>query len=280
MMLRVSSIQRGCVYDGPGMRTTVFLKGCTMRCPWCCNPETISADEEFFIDDSKCLLKNGHASKFCESCERNGGNKKLCECPFGVSEPVSKDYTAVELYEMLSKDFILMRSSGGGVTFSGGEPLLQIDSLESLLKKLKDDGIHIAFETTLTTSDESTKKAAQYADLFIVDLKLQPEHSLYNNAIYIGNLRRSLSICHDKGVELTYRLVYVDSMLDVVEKVAAELRNIGIFRIELLLCHNLGSIKYKKLNMSNQDLSANRKEYDVFSQLLSDRHIIVNKLSI
>lgn len=262
------------------MRTTVFLKGCTMRCPWCCNPETISADEEFFIDDSKCLLKNGHASKFCESCERNGGNKKLCECPFGVSEPVSKDYTAVELYEMLSKDFILMRSSGGGVTFSGGEPLLQIDSLESLLKKLKDDGIHIAFETTLTTSSESIKKAVQYVDLFIVDMKLQPEHPLYRNERYLRKLESTISELRIKNVTICYRLVFVDSLAGDYDFALSVLKSLGVEDVELLCCHNLANKKYSRLGRECYNFAANHSLLEEFANKLNNDNIKTIKLTI
>lgn len=280
MKLRVTSIQRGCVYDGPGLRTTVFLKGCTMRCPWCCNPETISKEEEYFIDDSKCFLRNGSTSKICGDCERNGGKKEISDCPFGVSEPVSKDYTAEELYDLLSRDFELMQSSGGGVTFSGGEPLLQIDALEPLLVKLKSDGIHIAFETTLTTSDDSIRKAADFANLLIVDLKVQPEHPLYNNDTYIEKLYKRIHHYREKNINLSYRIVYVNSMLAEVGNVVKILEEANINHIELLLCHNLGSNKYHKLNMEGENFSADRNGYDEFSNLLCDRQIIINKLYV
>lgn len=280
MRLRITSIQRGCVYDGPGVRTTVFLKGCTMRCPWCCNPETISKDEEYFVDDSKCLLKNGHVSKICESCERNGGNVEVTECPMGVSEPVSKDYTVDELYEILSKDFDLMRVSGGGVTFSGGEPLLQTDTLVPLLNKLQDEGIHIAFETTLTATDDSVMKIAQYADLMIVDIKLQPEHPLYCNEKYIDRLRKSLSELRTRNVSICNRLVFVNSMAGDYEYAYGILESLGIHDVELLCCHNMASNKYKRLGQDSYNFAANTSLFEEFSESLNRDNIRTLKLSI
>lgn len=280
MKLRVTNIQRGCVYDGPGVRTTVFLKGCTMRCPWCCNPETISSEADYFIDDSKCQLRKGIRSKLCVSCERNGGSQPISLCPFGVCEPTSHDYSASELFEILSKDFDLMRSSGGGVTFSGGEPLLQIDALEPLLELLNNEGINIAFETTLTTSIESVEKAVNYADTMIVDVKLQPQHPLYNNQSYIKRLQSHLNTCRENKMHVIYRMVFTDVMLDASINIVAVLKILNIGSIELLKCHNLGDNKYKKLNLSNAIYSASFESFDSFAVILEKENIRIEKLSV
>lgn len=134
-MLKITNIQRGCVYDGPGVRTTVFLRGCTYRCPWCCNPETIS-ERDHYLDWAKCQDYKGRTSTLCDSCERLGGKKPLSECPFGVYEKTYKEYDAKSLERELEKDYELMRASGGGVTFSGGEPLLFAKELEPILESL------------------------------------------------------------------------------------------------------------------------------------------------
>lgn len=279
MNLRVTSIQRGCVYDGPGVRTTVFLKGCTMRCPWCCNPETISMEEEYYIDVNKCLLLKGINSNLCSSCVRNNGNTPLSECPFGVAESVSSDYTPDELFEILSKDFHLMRSSGGGVTFSGGEPLLHVTDLEPLLGKLKESGIHIAFETTLSTSDPTVKIASDYADLIILDLKLQPELSKQSKS-YVGEIIKKTKKLKDADIEIIYRLVFVDSMVDVGDDILKKLRQIGVKYIELIKCHNLGDYKYKKLLKQQSLIKATDERYLSFFYYLEANNIKVNKLTI
>ena len=280
MKLRVTNIQRGCVYDGPGVRTTVFLKGCTMKCPWCCNPETISLDEDYFIDDSKCQLCKGFSSKLCTSCERNGGNQPIAQCPFGVCEPTSHDFSVDELFEILLKDFDLMRTSGGGVTFSGGEPLLQIDALESLLMLLKNEGINIAFETTLTTNHESVQKAVNYADVMIVDVKLQAQHPLYNNQSYIKRLLSHLNICRGNNLHVIYRIVFTDEMRAASLDIINQLGMLNIRAIELLNCHNLGKSKYEKLSIQNFDFSASIPMCTDFAELLQKNGIRIQSLTI
>lgn len=278
--IRATNIQRGCVYDGPGVRTTVFLKGCTMKCPWCCNPETISPEVDYFIDDSKCQLRKGISSKLCASCKRNGGNQPIAQCPFGVCEPTSHDYTVDELFEILSKDFDLMRTSGGGVTFSGGEPLLQIDALVPLLDLLKKEGINIAFETTLTTNSESVQKAVYYADVMIVDVKLQPQHPLYNNQSYISRLLNHLKICREGDLQILYRVVFTDDMLDASSYVSDVFKLLQIDSLELLKCHNWGNQKYIKLNSPYVIIKATEDSLIRFSELLVYKGFSVSKLSI
>ena len=279
-IIRVTNIQRGCVYDGPGVRTTVFLKGCTMKCPWCCNPETISSEADYFIDDNKCQLRKGIHSKLCVSCERNGGSQPISLCPFGVSEPTSHDYSVSELFEILSKDFDLMRSSGGGVTFSGGEPLLQIDALEPLLKLLKNKGINIAFETTLTTNIESVEKAVNYADTMIVDVKLQPQHPMYKKQSYISRLLNHLKICRESDLHILYRVVFADDMLDDSSYICDVFELLQIESLEVLKCHNLGNQKYIKLNSPHAIIKATDESFISFSELLVYKGFSVNRLSI
>lgn len=280
MKLRVTNIQRGCVYDGPGIRTTVFLKGCTMKCPWCCNPETISAETDFFIDDNKCQLRLGISCKICTSCERNGGFQPITKCPFGVCEPTSHDYAVDELLDILSRDFDLAQTSGGGVTFSGGEPLLQIDALEPLLELLKKEEINIAFETTLTTSTESLRKAINYCDVMIVDVKLQTQHPLYNNQSYIKSLSNHLNICRENNLHIIYRIVFTDGMLKNVMNVVTVLRMLKVDSIELLKCHNLGNHKYKKLNIPKVNYAATIRAFEAFAHALEKEDIRVEKLTV
>lgn len=151
--LNVTSIQRECIHDGPGIRTTVFLKGCIFHCPWCCNPETISKKAQF-IDNEKCIKLKGIKSIICRNCERYGGRSKIAECPFGVTQPISHYYDADTLFEILLKDEKLYNLSGGGITFSGGEPLLWTKELKPLLQRIKSKNISIYIETTLASQPD------------------------------------------------------------------------------------------------------------------------------
>ena len=140
MKVIISDIQRFCLHDGPGIRTTVFLKGCSLRCPWCCNPETIN----FEIEETNENYKYGYEIDL-EDLEKE----------------ILKD---IKYYE-----------NGGGVTFSGGECLLQFDKLEPLLKSLKNQGVNICIETSLTVPEKYVDIAIKYVDEFIIDIKILDE---------------------------------------------------------------------------------------------------------
>lgn len=275
--LKVTSIQRGCVYDGRGVRTTVFLKGCSLHCPWCCNPETISVDNEIFIDESKCLKNQGTQGRFCRSCERCGGEMPITACPLGVGENTAKYHTPEELYEILIKDIGLFAKTGGGVTFSGGEPLLQAEGLVPLLQKLKQEKIDVVFETTLVAPTGTLNSVLPYADGFIVDFKLQPQMKLYDTE-YFHRIKEHYASLN--GKRITNRLVFVNELAAHREKVVSVLRKLGIERIELLLCHDLGAKKYEKLGLAHTDCSADKKLVIQFNNYLKSKNIKASLLTI
>ena len=144
MKVRYTNIQRFSLNDGPGIRTTVFLKGCNLRCPWCANPENIDYQLTPYINENE-----------------NG--------VFG------QDIEVLELYEKIIKDKPFYELNNGGVTFSGGEPLLQIKALEPLLQKLKKEKINMCIETALQVPSELVEIAVNYIDEFIVDIKILDE---------------------------------------------------------------------------------------------------------
>lgn len=188
--IRISSIQRGCVYDGPGVRTTVFLKGCSLHCPWCCNPESISYKEEWYIDETRCISKKNIISKLCKECPFPKTQKIYPQCPYKVFEPVSKDYTASKLINELKKDYNIFKDSNGGVTFSGGEPLLHSTDLIPVLKELSKNNIPIWFETSLFVSQDNVKQIIPYTQGIYIDLKLQPKIGYLNTPSYIDTISK------------------------------------------------------------------------------------------
>lgn len=275
--LKITNIQRGCVYDGPGIRTTVFMKGCTLHCPWCSNPETIYGGNEWFVDDQKCLLLQGVHSKLCCSCERNNGYKSIKECPFGVSEATSKDYDIETIEEYLLRDLSLYSETNGGVTFSGGEPLLQAKGLVPLLCRLKKKKINIAFETTLTASIDDVLLVLPYVDIWIVDLKIQPQMMLNSNS-YIKRICMCLSLISHKSI--LYRMVFVDELSDVKLNVLKNLSELSVSELEVLLCHNLGYNKYMRLSIPNKDYTANKLKAESFVKFLIENNVTATLLSV
>ena len=199
-MLKITNIQRGCVYDGPGIRTTVFLHGCGFRCPWCCNPET-----------------------------------QLPNC--------GKEISKEELIEKLVKDKHLFEISGGGVTFSGGEPLLSAKFMIPVVETLNGLNISVWIETALAYEQHNDyiELLKEKADGFILDLKLQKETHLFDEC-YIQRLKEFIDTTREKSI--AYRLVFVDSIMGEREKITSILKKLGVASIELIKCHNLAERKY------------------------------------
>lgn len=273
-LLDVVAIQRGCVFDGSGVRTTVFLRGCSFACPWCCNPESLQPHGTLFIDDSKCLIIQKNNSLLCKDCVRKGGKQPLVDCPFRVAEPISRFMTIDELMDEILHDKELFQSSGGGVTFSGGEPLMSIENLFPILRKLKANNIHIAIETTLYTKSSSLfLEIFPLIDEWIIDLKLQRENFKpdYQRVIY-ENL-----ICLRRNVaNIQFRLVYIEGMNP--DEIFRVLNQLNIFNIELLQCHTLAESKYKKLNIPFVKYQSSVHYFLQFAETLSNLGISVKKM--
>ncbi len=195
MGLLVVKIQRSSFYDGPGIRTTVFIKGCSLRCPWCCNPECMLPSVQFYFDKGKCLktkdVECGECIRVCpisllkspeNIIEINNDNSLITRClscrncirscPTSAIGIYGKEFEVEELVEMLKndKDFYVM--SGGGVTFSGGEPLLHAKELAMCLKELKKLGIHTCIETYLFCILDCLDLVKEFVNLFIIDIKV------------------------------------------------------------------------------------------------------------
>ena len=275
--LRVTNIQRGCVYDGPGIRTTIFLKGCSMHCPWCCNPEAIAYEQQWYIDNQRCIKKKEIDSSLCLECERNSGNKSLKECPFGVTEAVSKDYTIGQILDIVKKDKKLFIETRGGVTLSGGEPLLHSEELEPLLQQLKYEGIEIAVETTLYVPEKYLFMVVPYIDYYLIDLKLQPQMKLFDFE-YLRRINWSLKQLEKYYKQ--YRLVFVDEMTTVKVNIVECLKSLNVRNVEILPCHNLGEKKYQKLSLDFNNYKASPDRLNEFTDFLCKNNVETNVLTI
>jgi pyruvate formate lyase activating enzyme len=203
----IFNIQRFSVNDGPGIRTTVFLKGCPLHCPWCHNPESISSSREIALRADRCIRcgdcltvctnnaiysENGSYAIHRELCAKCG--KCIEMCASDARTAVGSEMTLEEVMKEIRKDTAFFHQSGGGVTFSGGEPLLQHDFLLPLLKTCHEEGFHTTVDTSGFTSATILRSIAEYTDLFLYDLKLfndakHLEFTGVSNHLVLENLR-------------------------------------------------------------------------------------------
>lgn len=245
----IFDIERNSYVDGPGIRTTVFFKGCNLKCAWCHNPESQSSKPQMMFYRDKCI-DCGKCSEICENKE----NCTLCGkctiyCPVDARRVCGKEYTADEVLSEVIKDKAFYDNSGGGVTFSGGECMLQVEFLVELLKKCKENGIHTAIDTAGHVPFESFKKVLPFTDLFLYDIKLfdSEKHQKYvgaNNDLILENYKKLI----ENGANVIVRIPVIEGVNDTVE----EMKNIKNFfnkvgtpkKIELLPYHAMGENKY------------------------------------
>ena len=231
--VRITNIQRFCLHDGPGIRTTVFLKGCQLHCPWCANPETIDYSIQGYFDQKK-----------------------------GIRGVYGYDITLEELLEELIKDKGFYGASGG-ITFSGGEPLLQIQRYYPLLEELKTQGIHLAVETSLFAPEEGVRLAGKYFDIFMIDIKSLSEK--FCSEVLGGSLDKYIqnfdSVLNSKKVlRVRFPLIPEYTLVtENIENICRFLKKRNINRIQLLIGHNLGENKYRNLGKEFKEI----KEVDL-----------------
>jgi pyruvate formate lyase activating enzyme len=167
---RIFDIQRLSIHDGPGIRTTVFFKGCLLHCAWCQNPESIDRAKQLLIDSSRCI-GCGTCAKVCshrDGCIACGSCADVC--PVAARRIAGRDIRVEQLLKEIIRDKAFY--AGGGVTFGGGEPLLQWPFVKELARALRREGIHTAIDTSGYTSAEIREQVPSEIDLAIVDLKL------------------------------------------------------------------------------------------------------------
>lgn len=194
---KICNIQSFSLHDGPGIRTVFFMKGCNLRCFWCHNPESQDAGVTMAFYPHKCIgcgacaevcpvAQNGRAAILSNSCISCG--KCAEECFAEAIEAIGRTITVDEAVQILKKDKDLFTSSGGGVTFSGGEPLLQPDFIGEVMKECNSLGIHTAIESAVCVPWESIEKILPYCDCFICDLK-HADNDMHRLGTGAGNER-------------------------------------------------------------------------------------------
>ena len=255
MSIAVTKIQSYSVHDGPGIRTTVFLKGCTLHCPWCANPETQSCENALWFDEKLCAGTDDVCS-FGLECSKDRAkqyvlnNKELgFACPTGALKHTSMEYKAEELLKRIMKDAPFIKAAGG-VTFSGGEPLLQISGLEPVLEDLQDIGIDICFETALNIPAENVQLALKYADRFFVDMKSIVSEDYKMIGGNVESYRKNIRLVDESAIPYIIRIPLVKPYTynsENLNAIAERLLELNPQQVEVFQCHNLGSNKYSML---------------------------------
>ena len=261
----VFNIQRFSVHDGPGIRTTVFLKGCPLHCPWCHNPESISTEREIALRADRCI-RCGDCMTVCKNnavYHENGSyaiHRELCKkcgacvevCVSDARAVIGNEMTTEEVMKEIKKDVPFYHQSGGGVTFSGGEPLLQHAFLLTLLQACQQEGIHTTVDTTGCTSAPVLKSIVEYVDLFLYDLKIvnDEKHRILtgvSNQLILGNLQLL--------AELKKNVIVRMPLLPGLNDDEEDVRSLGDFvcslttisEINILPYHRSGVEKYQRI---------------------------------
>lgn len=203
----IFDIKHFAVHDGPGIRTTIFLKGCPLHCVWCHNPEGMRRGKDLWVKREACIhcetcihtcpkqalrMKNGEVSidrSLCDFC-----NKCVEKCPARAMQRIDRQAEVKELVDLVTREEIFTRVSGGGVTISGGEPLYQPEFLKELLQGMKQAGVPTCIETSMFAKQEVLESIAPYVDQFLVDIKILDEetHKKYtgvSNQQILSNFR-------------------------------------------------------------------------------------------
>ncbi len=261
----VTAIQSMCYDDGPGLRTTVFLKGCPLRCFWCHNPESLSPVPQLAWYGAKCI-GCGNCVTLCPNDARPAGpglpEASLCRrcgactelCPAYALEQIGTRWEADALCKQLSEDLPYFRASGGGVTVSGGEPLLQWEFVTELLGFLRELGIHTAVETCGFGSCEAYQAVVNAADLILMDLK-HPDEEAHKTATGQSNrpiLENFSYLCSTEKpcILRTPVIPGVNDSPEVISRIAALAAQApGLLYYELLRYHPLGAGKLESLGL-------------------------------
>jgi len=263
----IFNTQRFSTADGPGIRTTAFLKGCPLRCAWCHNPEGQHSSQELVWHDLRCIGARDCLAVCPEDAltlTRDGMriNREKCDvcgacgqaCPSGALEVIGRHWSADELMQELLKDRVFYETSTGGVTFSGGEPMVQDDFLCEVLPRCRQERLHVALDTCGAASWASFERVLPWVDLMLYDLKIMDakRHRAatgVGNELILDNARRLA----DHGVPMWIRTPLIPGFTSDHENISAIAHFIhdelpAVQRWDLLAYTNLGRPKYERLD--------------------------------
>lgn len=243
----IFDIKEMAVHDGPGIRTTVFFKGCPLRCRWCHNPEGLSSKPQLMYKDARCIG--------CKSCQKNCEHEEcrpfgrcIYACPENCLEITGRSVTAKELALELRENAGILGDTFGGFTFSGGEPLAQPHFLLELIDQLKD--YHLCIETSGYTDSETFKKIIDKLDYIIMDIKLADsnKHKEYTG-VYNESILDNFKILKNSGKPYLIRTPLIPEITDTKENLEGIKDIIGDSPWEKIPYNAAAGAKYKMLGM-------------------------------
>jgi len=271
----IFNIQGYCIHDGPGIRTSVFLKGCPLRCFWCQNPESHSFYPELIFAEEKC----SGCGKCVQVCPEKAirmhekvsqTNRRLCKntglcvaaCPNEARAVIGRPATADDVFKEIAADSLFYQESGGGVTLSGGEPLAQPEFAASILKKCRDAGFHTTLDTCGHASWATVREVLRHANLVLFDFKhMNPEmHMKYTGVSNELILQNAEKIHHEMSIPMRARVTLVPGFNDSSENLETIARFItdklsNDIPVHLLPYHRLGVAKWERLGRKNETSS-------------------------
>lgn len=263
----IFDIQRASTVDGPGFRTAVFFKGCNLRCVWCHNPESQSFAKELLYYKDRCT-HCGICEKVCphvlKSCSFCG--KCVKSCPQEARSLCGREYSLTELLPIIMADKLFYNTTGGGVTFSGGECMLQLEFLTEILRLCREKGVHTAVDTAGNVPFASFERVLPFTDLFIYDIKLMDPklHEKYTGTRNEHILKNLATLLQGKA-RVWVRVPIVPGINDTEEEMK-EIRKFLVEnnypeKVELLPYHRMGEGKLAALNREVRQFSVPTKEH-------------------
>jgi len=299
----VFDIKRYAIHDGPGIRTTIFIKGCGLNCPWCQNPEGISKKIKLWYFKNKCL----NCYRCIDSCPENALSKKetknddivididydkcnncgVCVdvCPKDALVFDGKKMTVQQVIEEVMKDKLFYEASGGGLTLSGGDPFVQSEFSLEILKEAKKIGLHTTLDTTLWTSSQNIKKFMKYIDLFLVDLKIWDEDK-HKITVEVSNdlIKKNFELLASNQKDIWVRIPLIPGYTAGQENISKISKYVNMINkkyytdipIELINYNPLAEEKYERMGQSYRLKDCEpftSKEIDNFYSILRNNEI-------
>lgn len=293
----IFDIQRFCVHDGPGIRTTVFFKGCPLRCIWCHNPESQCPAVSLAYYADKCISCGSCVQACPNNChfyegEKHIFNRRKCiacgkcasVCPAGALEFLGRVENVTNIMTEVERDKTFYRNSGGGLTVSGGEPLAQREFLIALLQEAKKREIHTCIETCGFATKDTILEVAKCTDIFLFDIKEtdSKRHEAYTGVPFIP-IMENLALLNSICAKIILRCPIIPGInmrtthLEEIARIASSLDN--LLEVNIMPYHLLGNNKYDALDMKNEMKGSKAMDKDQQSQCIKFIFESINKIS-